>query len=151
MRVCVRKLFVVSLLLTFASPAVPAGEQNAPATLTIRVTDLRNHKGNLIFGVFTSAAGFPDQQARSVNWQVKPADANVVVFTATLPPGKYAAGVLHDENRNGRMDKNGLGIPLEGYGVTNNPKPRFRKATFEEARFTLPPQGATLTISIQYF
>jgi len=49
------------------------------------------------------------------------------------------------------MDKGLGGIPLEGYGVTNNPKPRFRKATFAEATFTLPPDGADLTIAVQYF
>ena len=121
------------------------------ATLTINVVDLRNHKGDLIFGVFKSPDGFPTVQGKSVDWQVKPAGANAVAFTAKLPPGQYAASVLHDENRNGRMDRDLLGIPLEGYGVTNNPKPRFRAATFQEARFTLLPQGATLTIRMQYF
>jgi uncharacterized protein (DUF2141 family) len=59
--------------------------------------------------------------------------------------------VLHDENSNNKMDTNAIGIPLEGYGVTNNPKPGFRAATFKESVFTLPKEGATLKISIQYF
>jgi uncharacterized protein (DUF2141 family) len=129
---------------------VPSTTQ-ATATIVITVKDLRNRKGDLIFGVFTQADGFPNVQAKSVYWEVKPADAAAVTFTARLPPGRYAAGVLHDENRNGDMDKGVGGIPLEGYGVTNNPKPRFRKATFDEGTFTLPPQGAELTISLQYF
>ena len=123
----------------------------ATTQLTIHVTDLRNHKGQLIFGVFTSADGFPSVPAKSVNWQIKDADADTVTFTAALPPGVYGASVLHDENRNAKMDKNIAGIPLEGYGVTNNPKPGFRAATFKESTFTLPPEGATMTISLQYF
>jgi uncharacterized protein (DUF2141 family) len=115
------------------------------------VTDLRNHKGQLIFGVFKSASGFPNQSKHAVNWQTRDANADTVEFTADLPPGVYAASVLHDENRSGDMDKNALGIPMEGYGVTNNPKPKLRAATFGEATFTLPPEGATLTISVQYF
>jgi len=121
------------------------------ALLTITIKDLRNHNGDLIFGVFTQAEGFPNVQSKSIYWEVKPADADAVTFTAHLPPGRYAAGVLHDENRSGDMDKGLGGIPLEGYGVTNNPKPRLRKATFDEATFTLPPEGATMTISLQYF
>ena len=124
---------------------------DSTATLTIKVIGLRNHKGDLVFGVFKAGDGFPTEKGKSINWQVKPADADSVVFSCRLPPGRYAASVLHDENRNGKMDFNALGIPLEGYGVTNNPKPRLRKATFKEALFTLPPEGATLTISIQYF
>ena len=128
----------------------------APATqplakLTIEVIDLRAHNGQLIFGVFTSADGFPTERGKSVNWQVKPADADKVVFTCELPPGEYGASVLHDENLNDKMDKNLLGIPKEGYGVTNNPKPKRRAATFQESLFKLPSQGATMTISIHYF
>jgi uncharacterized protein (DUF2141 family) len=126
-------------------------DADAPATVTIKVSGLRNHQGDLIFGIFSSADGFPTEKARAVHWQVKPADADTVTFTAKLPPGKYGASVLHDENRNGKMDKNAVGFPLEGYGVTNNPKPRFRAATFAESRFDLPAAGVTLTIDIQYF
>ena len=59
--------------------------------------------------------------------------------------------MLHDENRTGDIDRGVAGIPLEGYGVTNNPKPRLRAANFKEATFTLPPDGTTMTISVQYF
>jgi uncharacterized protein (DUF2141 family) len=143
---------VAILLAGPSAPSTSAARDAEPrATLTIKVTDLRNHKGDLIFGVFKAADGFPTVKAKAVDWQVKAADANSVTFTVDLPPGKYSASVLHDENRNGQMDRNGLGIPTEGYGVTNNPKPAFRAATFEEARFNLPAEGAKLTISLQYF
>jgi uncharacterized protein (DUF2141 family) len=133
--------------------AAPAATAPVPtgAVLSVTVTDLRNRKGDLVFGVFTQADGFPNVKDKSVYWEVKPADEGAVTFTMHLPPGVYAAGVLHDENRNGDMDKGLGGFPLEGYGVTNNPKPRFRKATFDEATFTLPPEGAEMTISVQYF
>jgi uncharacterized protein (DUF2141 family) len=119
------------------------------AHLIIHTADLRNHDGQLIFGVFKTADGFPSAEKKSVNWQVKPASSDGV-FECDLPPGVYAASVLHDENSNGDMDFNVAGVPTEGYGVTNNPKPNFRKAKFDEATFTLPAGGATMTISIQY-
>jgi uncharacterized protein (DUF2141 family) len=126
------------------------------ALLRVTITDVRNGKGDLVFGVFTQPDGFPNVASKSVYWEVKPAAPPAaaggrVTFTTRLPPGRYAAGVLHDENRSGDMDKNLAGIPTEGYGVTNNPKPRFRKATFPEATFTLPPDGADVTIAVQYF
>jgi uncharacterized protein (DUF2141 family) len=140
-----------------ASAANHAPRASNPATgrylarLAVRVTGLRNQKGQLIFGVFTSADGFPNVEGKSVNWQVKDAAAEPVTFHADLPPGVYGASVLHDENRNGRMERNLAGIPQEGYGVTNNPKPALRAATFGEATFTLPPEGKAMTISLQYF
>jgi uncharacterized protein (DUF2141 family) len=141
---------------TGPAPApAPAATAPSGALLTITVKDLRNEKGDLILGIFNQADGFPNVKGKSLYWDVKPAadagNAGVVTFTTRLPPGRYAAGVLHDENSNGDMDKGIAGIPLEGYGVTNNPKPALRKATYGEATFTLPPEGAEMTISLQYF
>ena len=133
------------------APASLPASQPVLAALTVTVKGLRNHKGQLIFGVFRSAQGFPNVESRSVYWETKEADADGVTFTANLPPGRYAASVLHDEDRSGGMNRNFANIPTEGYGVTNNPKPAFRAATFDEATFDLPASGREMTISVQYF
>ena len=122
----------------------------APVRLTVRVVDLRNRAGDLLVGVFATADGFPGNAKRAVGWRVLPADGPATA-TFDLPPGTYAVGVLHDENRSGSIDTNFLGIPKEGYGVSNNPKPRRRAARFDEATFPLPPgRNATVTLSLQY-
>jgi uncharacterized protein (DUF2141 family) len=130
---------------TTAPVTRPAG---APLSVTIK--DLRNRKGRLIFGVFEQADGFPNVEKKAVYWEVRDADAADLTFTARIPPGRYAASVLHDENRSGEMNRGIGGLPLEGYGVTNNPKPKLRAATFKEATFTLPAEGKELAISLQY-
>ena len=147
---CVVLLFLTAAICFAASSSAPAATQPT-ATLTITIKDVRNHKGQLIFGVFKTKDGFPIESKKSVNWQIKKIDADTVTFTCDLPPGRYGASVLHDENSNNQMDKNFAGVPKEGYGVTNNPKPKLRAATFEESRFDLPAEGKTLEISVQYF
>jgi uncharacterized protein (DUF2141 family) len=140
--------------------AIDLHGKDAPATapttqslarLTVRVTDLRNHKGQVIFGVFRSADGFPKEREKAIVWQAKQIDGDAVVFSVSLPPGRYAASALHDENMNNKMDMNWMGVPEEGYGVTNNPKPGYREARFDEAVFDLPAGGRDMTISMQYF
>jgi uncharacterized protein (DUF2141 family) len=150
---CAVILFIALLHIAAAdAPSSAPSSQPAAATLTVEIKDLRNGKGQLIFGVFKQADGFPTKSDKSVFWEVRPAKANgKIVFTATLPPGTYAASVLHDENNSGDMDKGLGGVPKEGYGVTNNPKPRFRAARYDEATFDLPPEGVKKTISVQYF
>ncbi len=147
-----KALLLLPLFLLLVIPSALRSEdaKRPAAKLTVTIKDIRNHKGNLIFGVFTSQDGFPTAEAKAFNWQVKAADADSVTFTVDLPPGDYAASVLHDENKNGQMDKNLVGIPKEGCGATNNVKPRRRGATFKEAKFILPAAGATQTISMQY-
>lgn len=140
---------LASLVLTLLLVEAPTTSQ-AAALLRIRVIDARSSGGQMIFGVFSQPSGFPHAKENSINWQIKPA-ANGLVFECRLPPGRYSASVLHDENTNHRMDKNLIGIPKEGYGVTNNPKPPRRAATFLEAQFDLPADGIELTISMQYF
>jgi uncharacterized protein (DUF2141 family) len=58
--------------------------------------------------------------------------------------------VLHDENENGTMDRGFLGIPTEGYGVSNNPPRGFRAPRYEDAVFTLEPGTRTLEVQVGY-
>jgi uncharacterized protein (DUF2141 family) len=64
-----------------------------------------------------------------------------------IPPGVYAVAVFHDENANGKLDKNFLGIPREGYGASNNVRPKMSAPAFKDAAFTVKA-GATTTLSI---
>jgi hypothetical protein len=37
-----------------------------------------------------------------------------------IAPGTYALVISHDENTNGKLDTNWLGVPTEGYGFSND-------------------------------
>ena len=127
------------------------GSSAGSVKLTVRVVGLRNGDGDLLVGVFRAADGFPADRAKAVAWRSAPADGDGA-FQFDLPPGTYSVGVLHDENRNGRIDTGLFGIPKEGYGVTNNPKPHRRAATFAEATIDVraDPPAVTVTVSVQY-
>lgn len=130
------------------SAPVPA-TMTAPVHLTVMVTDLRSPNGQLLFCIFKSAEGFPGDSKFAVNSQVKRV-GKVNDFQVDLPPGKYAVAIVHDENGNGKLDTNFLGIPKEGYGASNNPKPRRRGVNYGESEFTLPATGDTISVSLQY-
>lgn len=55
---------------------------------------------------------------------------------SNLPKGNYAVNILHDENKNGKIDK-GFILPKEGIGFSNftsiglTNRPNFNKASFE--------------------
>ncbi|MEQ8936358.1 MAG: DUF2141 domain-containing protein [Amphiplicatus sp.] len=61
----------------------------------------------------------------------------------------YAIGLYHDENANNRIDKGALGIPVEPYGVSNNPRMRFAAPTVDESRFSVPPGGVFVDIRLK--
>ena len=56
-----------------------------------------------------------------------------------LPSGEYALVVYHDKNKNGRMDKNFIGIPREWLGFSNRYWPEG-PPTFARAAFVLEEQ-----------
>ena len=65
-------------------------------------------------------------------------------------PGTYAIVLYHDENGNKKFDKNFLGIPKEGFGVSNNPGFSFSAPKHSEAAFSLDGEPVALSISVYY-
>jgi uncharacterized protein (DUF2141 family) len=76
----------------------------------------------------------PDRFA-AVALRANAARKSAVVLT-NLDPGQYAIILFHDENGNGKIDKNALGVPTEPYGFSNNVQgflapPAFSKAVMQ--------------------
>ncbi|WDI32706.1 DUF2141 domain-containing protein [Hyphococcus flavus] len=63
--------------------------------------------------------------------------------------GLFAMSVYHDENANGDFDKNGIGLPAEPWGISNNPKVRFGPPKVEKALFEVGAEtGAKVSINL---
>lgn len=136
-----RTFLIPAIVLTGLAPQLLAAE------LTVRVEGLRSTEGQLLVAVSGSPqawdGGAENAAARAV---AVDGDAVELVFPG-LAPGRYAVQALHDGNGNGRMDSNVLGMPIEGYGFSNNPQV-MRKATFEEAALTLDEPGQRIVITL---
>jgi uncharacterized protein (DUF2141 family) len=76
------------------------------------------------------------------------ASGKEVVLKFDLPAGEYAVQVLHDENDNGKLDTNFMGMPTEGYGFSNNPQV-MRRAHFDEAKFPLGEAAASIVVRLR--
>jgi uncharacterized protein (DUF2141 family) len=132
------------------------GTQSAGQTssaLTVSVTGARNDKGKIGVTLFKSADGFPSDISKAVFRQsvdIDPHSLGAKVVFKDVPIGTYAVAVLHDENGNGKMDKNLLGVPKEGYGASNNPPKKMRPPTFDEAKFSLDASEKTVEIRLIY-
>lgn len=139
------------VVLILALPALATAEPAKRATITVEMRDFRNDKGYMRIALFDSKEGFPDKPKlalRADSGRIKDGRARHV-FTG-IPYGTYAVAVLHDENGNGKMDTNWVGIPKEGGGASRNPKPRFGPPDFEDAAFRLKVRHVKLRIIIRY-
>ena len=65
-------------------------------------------------------------------------------------PGVYALALYHDENRDGKFDRTGVGLPAEGYGFSNNPATLAGLPTFKSVRLAVPKSGLTTRVTMKY-
>jgi len=126
--------------LSFLSTALLPAQSPTSATLTVRVVNARNANGVVRVALFHTAEGFPGDASKAL--RTAPAQINARTHSAEavfsgIPQGTYAVMVFHDENGNGKLDKNMLGVPREGYGASNNPPRKMRPPTFDEVKISL--------------
>lgn len=126
---------------------IPAGS----GRITVRVSGLRNSDGSLSVGLFNAKKGFPGKFDKALKTVTVPAaGAEPVAHFDQVPWGTYAVAVRHDENGNGKLDANFLGMPKEGVGTSNNPRTSFGPPSFEDASFVLEQAELEMTIRLKY-
>ncbi len=127
--------------------AAAASAQADPLILT--VTGVRNDVGTVRVAVCTKA-NFLKPACEHVG--SAPAKAGeVVVRLEGVPPGTWAAQAFHDEDGDGKIGTNLLGIPTEGLGFSNDAQFRFGPPSFSDAAFVLGPGGGRIRFSLRYF
>ena len=132
---------------------VGAADANAPCPgIRVAVLNIRNSVGTVDCALFDSPSGFPADVLRSAMrlTAMKILNRTGRCDFADVPPGTYALVVLHDENMNGRVDYNWLGIPREGYGFSNDAKGALGAPSFKQAAFVYDGKTLDLTITLRY-
>lgn len=119
--------------------------------IVVEVTNLRSTKGVVLLSLFKGEAGFPSKSDAAVSSAKATITGNkaVVVFN-NIPHGEYAISIMHDEDGNGKMNTNMLGIPKEGYAASRNAKGSFGPPKYEDARFKLEGAEVKLDVMMNY-
>ena len=139
----------------FAAPAfaAPPGCLGEPSDtwLNVSVEGLRNGNGLLTVAVY------PDDSraflAKGGTLKNNRFQASVPVTRACVfvpKPGVYAIAVYHDEDASRKLNRSGLGLPVEGYGFSNNPTTLAGLPAFRSVRLNVPKAGLTTHIKMKY-
>ena len=154
-QVAFKNIFMKGLLIffVFSTFSLFSFAQTGPTgNIEIRLTGLRSTQGKVSVNLFNSKEGFPDDPMKSFGWKtVKIVPDTVVIVFEDLPYGNYAVSVLHDENSNGKMDKNFFGIPKEGFAFSNNYAPRLKSPSFSDARIVLKEPKKRAELKMLYY
>ncbi|PWA10865.1 hypothetical protein DB891_03295 [Flavobacterium laiguense] len=103
--------------------------------LTVSVSGLKNNTGVLKVGLYNSDGTFLKSTYKSITSEIK-GNSATVTFVG-IPKGEYGVSVYQDENSNGKLDKNIMGIPSEGVACSNNAKGFMGPPKYEDAKFNI--------------
>ena len=128
-------------------------EEPPSGTLSVRVHGLQSNAGKVGCWLYDAAhaKGYPTDAtaARALHWGAIANQAAALTFDG-LPPGTYALACFHDENGNGKLDTNWLGIPNEGMVASNHAKGHFGPPKFDDAKFVFAPPNLELLLKVKY-
>lgn len=139
----------LSLMLAAGAAFCTCSVALAPAEaseLTLKLNGVRSDKGMIMALLLRAdtAAG----PAKPVGGARQAASQSGVTLSfPDLAPGDYAVMLFHDENGNGQMDQNAFGMPVEGYGFSNNAKASFGPPKFGEMKVTVGADGRVETVA----
>jgi uncharacterized protein (DUF2141 family) len=139
-------------VLVFANlPAVAFAQSSCPG-IHVKILNIGNSTGTVDCALFDSPVGFLIEVLRSATnvMVIKVWNTQARCDFEDIPPGTYALAVIHDENSNGKLDTNWLGIPTEGYGFSNDAKGSLGAPSFSAASFPYDGRTLDLTISLHY-
>ena len=122
---------VLATLLASSSLATQAD------SLSITISNIDEAKGQLMIAVVAGESGFNEQETPVASFILPAVQGSVTVSTDALGPGEYGIRMFHDQNANGKMDSNLVGIPKEPYGFSNSAKGSFGPPKWKAVKFTI--------------
>lgn len=106
------------------------------ADLNLEFVDGPAAPSTLFVALYDSADAYAGQRMFQAKTMSMSAGTSRLSFTG-LAPGRYALRAFADENGNGKLDVNLMGMPIERYGFLNDAKGSFGPPTFDAASLVL--------------
>lgn len=119
------------------------------ADLTVTVAGIENRTGQIMVAVVDGEDAFNGKRAPVLSALLPPGGDEITFRTDALAAGDYGVRVMHDENGNGEMDENLVGMPTEPWGFSNNAAGSFGPPGWQDVRFTLN-HAASIRIDLNH-
>ncbi len=138
-------MLVLAVLL--GSQAAAAADPTDANQISFR-TVARDNAGVVRCGLFQER-GWLKQPVKSARATIRGRVA-VCEFKG-VKPGVYGISAFHDANDNGKLDKNFIGIPTEGFCASRDARARFGPPSFKDARFRYKGGTTSMQVRMRYF
>lgn len=117
----------------------------------VKISDIRSEKGQIILNVFKSSEDYEQEKVfKKLIFEKKAVDNGSMIINCDFEPGIYGITLIDDENKNGELNKNLIGIPKEGFGFSDFFMEKMKKPVFDDFKVTLKNQNNKITIKVKY-
>ena len=119
------------------------------ADIEVNIVGIKPISGKIMIALFNSKETYFELDKMLAGYEINVDSTNLNCTFHDLPFGTYAITIYHDEDNNGKMNRNWLGMPTEGYAFSNNFSSSIRPASFNDAAFELT-SNTKLIIKMHY-
>lgn len=116
-------------------------------TLTVKITNIKTSKGEIAVALYNAEKKFMKSSYKTKTG--KAVTGTVEIIFENIPQGQYALSVMHDENKNLKLDTNLFGMPTEGFGFSNDAMGRLGPPSFEKAKIEITG-SKEISIKLKY-
>ncbi len=135
------RLLIIVLVHVFTSQIQSQEEYN----ISVKVNGLSSNEGKVFLAIYDTEEDFLENTFKGTTSSITNQTCEVIF--ENIPKGIYAISIFHDENDNGKMDTNFMGIPKEDYGCSNNASGFMGPPKWKDAKFELT-NDTTITINL---
>lgn len=139
----IMKTLTLIVSLIFSTTFIQAQDSLKTYHINVKIDNALSDKGSMLLGLHNENTFMKGKGLKSMKSKI--VDGKVEVTFKNITPGTYAILVFHDANDNEKMDFDTTGMPLESYGMSNNPM-LYGPPSFPDAKFTLENEDIELLI-----
>lgn len=144
------KYFVLILVVFVSLTSIKGKNIQRTGDIIVVIDDIVNNHGIIRSQLFHNPNNFPtksEKALRNITGIINHKSSKIIY--KNIPFGEYAITVHHDEDNNGFMNRNFLGFPVEGYGLSNNPSILFKLPSYDECKFKLNSKSKPIHIKMK--
>ncbi len=136
------------MLVAAAAIAAALPDAVTAADLKVVLNNFRGSGGTAYVALYDKAELFPKDGKNNYGQFFPVTGATGTVIFLGLKPGRYAVSAYHDENNNGHLDTNLLGMPVERYGFSRDAAGSSGPPIFDDAAVDVE-EDSVITINLR--
>jgi uncharacterized protein (DUF2141 family) len=127
----------------------PPPRLDGGGVLSVVINGISTAQGTVRVVIYNSQDNFLERDGYVYKQVIAVGNNKSVKLDFKMPHAYYVVSAYHDINDNHTLDRNGLGLPIEPYALSNNPTVKWRKPTFDETKFAFNQANQTISLDLK--